>query len=882
MSIDRLRAGLADRYAIERELGQGGMATVYLAHDIKHDRDVAIKVLHADLGAALGADRFLSEIRTTARLQHPHILPLLDSGDVGGLLYYVMPLVTGETLRARLERERQLPIDNAILIAREVADALGYAHGLGVIHRDIKPENILLQGGHALVADFGIALAVQHAGGERMTQTGLSLGTPQYMSPEQAMGERTIDARSDIYALGAVTYEMLAGDPPFTGSSVQAIVAKVMTERPTPLHVLRDTVPPGVEDAVLTALAKLPADRFASAAEYAGALQNSRRDERRETREVGSQTSRFSRFSSLPLFVAVASIAAWGWLRPAAPASSRIFDAALPDSALMSSAPDVSSTGYGTPVVNLTVAGSGDFVVYPVRRGDSTMLWYRSLVDASAHPISGTAGGTMPRISPDGSHLAFVSANRVLVMTLPGGDPKLLLQSDAPPTTLDWISPTRLLDIANDGVTLHWLDSEIGASDEQGMSVTLKTRCYFGRWLADQKRLLCTEGEGVFEDIKTGMTRALRAGNPDGSPGSAVVTGQSFRVVDGRYVIYLGVDGDVRAAPYDRRTDLIGRSVSLVSGVKADAAGSGQIDLTPSGMLAFVPGSPMSDTRMVLLRPGQDPKPLPIERAHFQRFDVTRDGRRMAAVVITPQGHELRIYDLKTGQRQTWLKAEYIGGPLWDSKDDKILVRTWNGTRAAIVQGSPDAATPPDTVFSAANLSLVPEPTDYHDDANVLVRGATAPYSAIRLDLTQRPAKLDTLMAGAVFVAISPDGKRLVWQSQINGQLNLTSYPPGPRQQLVALGGVEPLWLSPTELLFRAGATWNLAHVNAATGEIDGSPARWGADPRFLDTPGWSNRVSWDGGIVYVQSTDVSDARFLRFVPDFVATMKAAVDKANR
>ena len=213
----RLTTALADRYRIERELGAGGMATVYLAHDIKHERDVAIKVLHPDLGAALGGERFLSEIRTTARLQHPHILPLLDSGEADGLLYYVMPLVRGETLRARLERERQLPIADARRIAREVADALQHAHAQGVIHRDIKPDNILLQDGHALVADFGIALAVQSAGGQRMTQTGLSLGTPQYMSPEQAMGERTIDARSDLYALGAVTYEMLVGEVPFTG-----------------------------------------------------------------------------------------------------------------------------------------------------------------------------------------------------------------------------------------------------------------------------------------------------------------------------------------------------------------------------------------------------------------------------------------------------------------------------------------------------------------------------------------------------------------------------------------------------------------------------------------------------------------------------------------
>jgi dipeptidyl aminopeptidase/acylaminoacyl peptidase len=268
----RLAAALADRYRVDRELGAGGMATVYLAHDLRHDRDVAIKVLHEDLGTALGADRFLAEIKVTARLQHPHILPLLESGVADGLLFYVMPYVRGETLRARLTREQQLPLDDALLIAREVADALVEAHGQGIVHRDIKPENILLQGGHALVADFGIALAVQHAGGARLTQTGLSLGTPQYMSPEQAMGERAVDARSDVYALGAVTYEMLAGEPPFSGPTVQAIVAKVLTERPVPLRTVRDTVPSGVEQAVVRALAKLPADRFATAAAFAQAL----------------------------------------------------------------------------------------------------------------------------------------------------------------------------------------------------------------------------------------------------------------------------------------------------------------------------------------------------------------------------------------------------------------------------------------------------------------------------------------------------------------------------------------------------------------------------------------------------------------------------------
>ena len=261
----RLTAALADRYRVERELGAGGMATVYLAHDLRHERDVAIKVLHPDLGAALGSERFLAEIRVTARLQHPHILPLLDSGEADGLLFYVMPFVRGETLRTRLEREQQLPVEDALRIAREVAGALDHAHGTGVVHRDIKPENILLQDGHALVADFGIALAVQQAGGQRMTQTGLSLGTPQYMSPEQAMGDRVVDARTDVYALAAVTYEMLVGEPPFTGANAQAIVAKVLTAPPPSARADRASVPSAVDAALARGLAKLPADRFGSA-----------------------------------------------------------------------------------------------------------------------------------------------------------------------------------------------------------------------------------------------------------------------------------------------------------------------------------------------------------------------------------------------------------------------------------------------------------------------------------------------------------------------------------------------------------------------------------------------------------------------------------------
>ena len=268
----RLVEALRDRYRIERELGQGGMATVYLAHDLKHDRSVALKTLRPHLGAALGADRFLAEIRITANLRHPHILPLYDSGEADGELFYVMPLVEGESLRDRLNREKQLPVDVALQIAREVADALSYAHARGVVHRDIKPDNILLESGHAVVADFGIAKALRAAGGETLTATGMSVGTPAYMSPEQAAGQQDLDGRSDLYALACVLYEMLAGQPPFTGATAEALVRQHLIVDAPPVTNFRPAVPAGVAAALQRALAKSPADRFNPVAQFSEAL----------------------------------------------------------------------------------------------------------------------------------------------------------------------------------------------------------------------------------------------------------------------------------------------------------------------------------------------------------------------------------------------------------------------------------------------------------------------------------------------------------------------------------------------------------------------------------------------------------------------------------
>ncbi|MEO5824809.1 MAG: protein kinase, partial [Gemmatimonadales bacterium] len=429
MSVpDRLTVALSDRYRIEREIGQGGMATVYLAHDLKHDRKVAVKVLQPELAAVIGAERFLSEIKTTANLQHPHILPLFDSGTADGLLFYVMPYVEGETLRGRLVRDTQLSISEAVRLAIEIAGALDYAHGHGVIHRDIKPENILIQHGSVLVADFGIALAVQQAGGERMTQTGMSLGTPHYMSPEQAMGDRHVDARSDIYALGVMCYEMLIGEPPFTGPSAQAIVAKVMTESPKELTAQRKSIPANVAAAVAKALEKLPADRFEGAKSFAAALA----DQSFATPQAPGTPGR-SRGIAPRLFAATAAIAAialiaagWGWLRPTptvAVTRQRVTLWQHPWGEFLSP---------GNPMVasQTAIAPDGSSIVFSDSVGGRPQLMRKLRDQVAPTPLAGTERGVSPFFSPDGAWIGFLTTDgRLKKVPVDGGTPITL--SDA-------------------------------------------------------------------------------------------------------------------------------------------------------------------------------------------------------------------------------------------------------------------------------------------------------------------------------------------------------------------------------------------------------------------------------------------------------------------
>ncbi|MEX2152614.1 MAG: protein kinase [Gemmatimonadaceae bacterium] len=415
-SMTRLNEALAGRYEVERELGQGGMATVYLARDVRHGRHVAVKMLRPELAAVIGAERFLAEIKTTASLQHPHILPLHDSGEAAGTVFYVMPYVEGESLRDRLKRDKQIPVDEALRITREVASALDYAHRHGVVHRDIKPENILLHEGQALVADFGIALAVSRSeGGTRMTETGMSLGTPHYMAPEQAMGEREISQRVDVYALGCVLYEMLTGDPPFTGSTAQAIVARVVTETPRSMVTQRRTIPAHVEAAVFTALEKLPADRFASAGEFAAALGDPTFASRgtnaaRLTAPVPSRTARPATIAGVVALAALAALGAWGWLRPRPATQTTRFEITLPDSA--------------QTVAGISVTPEGNRILF--RAGRQTYV--RLLADFAPAPLAGVGpGSNLFFMSPDGRELGFNEGGSLKAVPLTGGTARTIV-----------------------------------------------------------------------------------------------------------------------------------------------------------------------------------------------------------------------------------------------------------------------------------------------------------------------------------------------------------------------------------------------------------------------------------------------------------------------
>jgi eukaryotic-like serine/threonine-protein kinase len=661
-TFERLSAALADRYRIERELGAGGMATVYLAEDLKHKRRVAVKVLKPELAAVLGADRFVQEITTTAALQHPHILPLFDSGEADGFLFYVMPFIDGETLRAKLDRERQLGVEEAVRIACDVADALHHAHSNGVIHRDIKPENILLANGRPMVADFGIALAVSAAAGGRMTETGLSLGTPHYMSPEQATAEKVIGARSDVYSLASVLYEMLTGQPPHLGGSAQQIIMKIITEQPQPVTDLRKSVPANVAAAIGKALQKLPADRFESSAEFARALADPgfrARDAAEADSGRRHEWLGWKRAAAALALMTVGLSVLSGWALWRTDPESR--DVGLPPNAPIQMAGQFRT---------YAVARDGSFVVYLARVGESTQLWYRSLRGTDAHPIPGTedAGGT-PRLSPDGTRVVFQVGGEMKLASLAGGAMTTVARTQDPHGG-EWLPDGRLFFADNDGRLLRWIDP--GAASGRELAITY---CVNPQ-LIDNDRVLCGGGADNFAFVvsldRPEVKIPLRQ-----SSGSPVLVGSHFRIIDGRYLVYMSVDGTLMGTRIVNVDSLVvGRSVPLVTMVRRSGySGVGQFDIADDGTLTYIPGINVDIGRLVRVTRDGRTLVLPIEPAAFLRFTVSPDGRRLAAVSQGLQQQELEVFDVESGTRETFDSAFFIGAPAWSPDGSALAYR---------------------------------------------------------------------------------------------------------------------------------------------------------------------------------------------------------------
>ncbi len=433
------------------------MATVYLAEDLKHKRKVAVKVLRPELAAVLGAERFVQEITTTANLQHPHILPLFDSGTVDGFLFYVMPFIDGETLRDKLDRETQLGIDEAVKITTEVANALDYAHRNGVIHRDIKPENILLHDSRPMVADFGIALAVSAAAGGRMTETGMSLGTPHYMSPEQATAEKEITARSDVYSLGSVLYEMLTGTPPHVGASAQQIIMKIVTEEAAPVTKVRKAVPNNVVAAVGQSLQKLPADRFESAKAFAEALSNPLFAAPGTLQSIGAVAATGAATANRPLYAALAlsavllAVAMIGWLRPVpAPETSRQRVVLWQSSLRQLLDPGILYTG-----TQVAIAPDGSSIVYADSSGGARLLMHKTRNESFATPMAGTEGALSPFFSPDGRWIGYHASDGKFrkVPTDGGGSVTLVEDADITYGAAAWLDDGTIVYAGDQGLT---------------------------------------------------------------------------------------------------------------------------------------------------------------------------------------------------------------------------------------------------------------------------------------------------------------------------------------------------------------------------------------------------------------------------------------------
>jgi Tol biopolymer transport system component/tRNA A-37 threonylcarbamoyl transferase component Bud32 len=823
--LARLQDALSDRYRIERELGAGGMATVYLAHDLRHDRRVALKLLRPELASILGAERFLAEIKTTAHLQHPHILSLFDSGEAHGLVFYVMPYVEGESLRDRLIRERQLPVEEAVRIASDVADALEYAHQQGVVHRDIKPENILLHGGHALVADFGIAFAASRTdGATRLTDTGMSLGTPAYMAPEQAMGERKVTASADLYALGCVLYEMLVGEPPFTGPTAQAIIARVMTEAPRSLTLQRHTVPAQVEAAVRKALEKLPADRFASAKAFAEALANPAfASTLGSVATVAGLTGlrpagwrarlRDPLVLGLSLGLAAAVIVAIGLARrrqepPSAPTIRYVVTAT--DSARPS------PRGFPWPAA---MSPDGGTVVYTVATGTQTQLYALHTDQLEASPIPGTVGGYQPYFSPDGSWLAFEAAGKERKVRLDGSQPVTITDANGA-NGADWTAGDQIV-LGAQGL-FHGL-SVVSAAGGEAVALTHPDTAHGER---DHLWPIATpDGKTIVFAIWSGSLVSARLALTSVGDGKVVPLGlagiRPLAVLDGM-LVYAQADGAVMAVRLDagkKRT--LGRPFPVHDPVEVPQAtnGNSEIFISPGGALVTARGGALG--RLAWLRPGGRTEPVVPGVQALMSPRVAPDGRRIAVIVSDGGKSDVWIYDPALSTFSKLTSAGTVTSAEWSADGSRVVFAAASQEQSGAVWSQPaSGGSPAEKLFEQPLIS--PTAVESPDGASLLVASISVAFDVFRVPLDSARVARPYLATAAneVEARFAPDGRWVALRSDESGrsEVYVRSFPdPSARIQISVAGGFDPVWSRDgRRLYYRAGTALLAARVALA------------------------------------------------------------------
>jgi Tol biopolymer transport system component len=842
-SLQQLNAALNGRYRIERELGGGGMAMVYLARDERHDRNVALKVLRPELAAVIGAERFLNEIKTTANLQHPHILPLHDSGNVDGTVWYVMPSVEGESLRDRLTRETQLPVDDALQIAREVASALDYAHRHGVIHRDIKPENILLHDGRAMVADFGIALAVSKTeGGTRITETGMSLGTPHYMSPEQALGERTIDARTDVYALGCVLYEMLAGEPPFTGPSAQAIVAKVMNTTAAPVTATRPTVPTFVDAAIARALSKLPADRFKGAAEFALALQGLGAQSSVTMTGASNAGSRDATRSpvmlrALPWGVAVVALtlALIASIRQPQ-ADQRVTAAVLPLEIRENS--DRPNNEIGPPIA---LSPDGSFLVFvgadPEVRG-ATALWKRALDGLDATMIAGTRGAYWPMVSADGRSIIFQRSggNLPQFWEVPTGGGLPVRRS----TRWRSLRGDRTLVTVDSGFEIRRGLVEEADPDARASAAGPQLRAFLNVSVSPD-----------FQYIARTLRDSIVVRTPGPGNRAMIGAGVSPTFIDNDLLVFRAPDGTLQVGRLnENRTRFAEPPIPVVASVMTAGTGAAIYSIGDDGTLAYLPGTATGLSRLVWVDPSGREQAVPDSqpRVHNEIALSPDDGRVALTVGIIGQRQDIWLSDLRTGATTPLTRDGRSNRPKW-RKDGRTLTwlhfnlltsgegrgRMLDASQGAEVDSQIPAVSSRNVDASAGEDSLrgpwpplIDELVWSPDEQYVAVRTRAGGTGGGR-NISVRKLDQDVLVPFAAEPAqergpsFSPDGKWLLYVSDRSGrdEVYAESFPGGGnRAQLTIDGGREAMWSRDgTRVFYRGLDGWMMAAHVAWTGQ---------------------------------------------------------------